>query len=431
MGSRDHALPPGTDLTALTHYLNEAHDQFVESGVADPAIRSVVRESWLRSLGGGLNPETSLAPLRLDDSALAEIRASHPLATAMPVIRRLLVESATEAGLLVAVSDAAGQLLWVEGAHDLRSRAEGMNFVSGADWSEATVGTNAPGTALALGRPVQILGAEHLSRQVTPWSCSAAPILDPDTGTVLGVLDLTGGPEVASVQSLSLVRATVAAVEAEMRLARINPLSGIRPSRGGVAGWSSPRLDVLGVHAAVFRTEHATTRLSLRHSELLLLIALADDGLTAGELGVALNEADQASVTVRAELSRLRSALKPLTLSSRPYRLDHAVRTDVTEVRDHIRAGRLRAAVAAYRGPILPASTAPGIADLRNDLHLTLRSALLASADADALLSFADTGYGRDDFEVWRRALHVLPASSPRFEQVAAHTEQLEAELGR
>jgi transcriptional regulator of acetoin/glycerol metabolism len=425
VGTHDHALPPGADLTALTRYLHRAHDQFVESGIADPAIRPVVRDSWLRSLGDGWNPESSLAPVRLDDAALAEIRAAHPLSTAMPVIRRLLVDSATEAGLLVAVSDAAGQLLWVEGAHDLRSRAEGMNFVSGADWSEASAGTNAPGTALALGRPIQILGAEHLSRPVTPWSCSAAPIRDPDTGAVLGVLDLTGGPEVASVQSLSLVRATVAAVEAELRLARVQPFSGV-----AVTGWSSPRLDVLGVHTAVFRSQQATTRLSLRHSELLLLIALADDGLTAGELGVALNEADHASVTVRAELSRLRTALAPVTLSSRPYRLDQPIQTDIRDVRDHIRAGQLRAAVAAYRGPVLPASTAPAIATLRNDLHLDLRSALLASTDADALLSFADTDYGRDDFDVWRRALHVLPASSPRFEQVAAHAEELEAELG-
>lgn len=425
MGTHDTAFPPGADLSALTRYLNQAHDRFVESGVADPAIRSVIRESWLRSLGEGMNPETSVAALRLDDDALAEVRATHPLALAMPVIRRLLVEDAAEAGLLVAVSDAVGQLLWVEGAHDIRARAEGMNFVSGADWSEASAGTNAPGTALALGRPIQILGAEHLARPVTPWSCSAAPIRDPDTRAILGVLDLTGGPDVVTTQSLTLVRATVAAVEAELRLARLQPLPGI-----SVAGWSSPRLDVLGTRTGVLRNDRGTTRLSLRHSELLLLLARAEDGLTAGELGIALNDDDQPAVTVRAEMSRLRQALAPLELASRPYRLVHPVQTDAVDVGEHIASGRLRAAVAAYRGPILPTSTAPAIVEMRNSLHLGLRSALLASADADALLSFADTDYGRDDFEVWRRALHVLPVSSPRFEQVAAHAERLEAELG-
>jgi hypothetical protein len=430
MGSDDLAIPPGADLRDLSAYLSRAHDRFVESGVPDDALRDVVRDSWQRSIGGGLNPESSLASLSLDDETLAEIRASHPLALAMPVIRRLLVDSATEAGLLVAVSDAAGQLLWVEGAHDLRTKAELMHFVPGADWSEASAGTNAPGTALALGRPVQIFGAEHLSRSVTPWSCSAAPIRDPDTRAVLGVLDLTGGPDVANIQSMSLVRATVAAVEAELRIARIQP-----PPTLSVAGWSAPHrseahLDVLGIHTGVLRSGHGTSRMSLRHSELLLLLALSEDGLTSGELGVALNAEDQPSVTVRAEMSRLRQALGPISLTSRPYRFDRPVRTDVHQVRELIAEDRLRSAVAVYRGPVLPASTAPAIVQLRNDLHLALRSALLASSDADALLAFADTDHGRDDFDIWRRALHVLPVSSPRFEQVAAHTERLEVELG-
>ncbi|WP_293787895.1 GAF domain-containing protein, partial [uncultured Aeromicrobium sp.] len=213
----EFAVPAGVDPVALSRLLHEAHDAFVADGTAPPTIRPLVRDSWQRSVSGGVDPERSVAPVNIDDDLLEQIRRGHPLAVAMPVVRRLLVESASEAGLLVAVSDAVGQLLWVEGAAQLRREAEQMAFVPGADWSERRVGTNAPGTALALDRPVQILGPEHLARPVTPWSCSAAPIHDPDTGAVLGVLDLTGGPEVASVQSLSLVRATVAAVEAELR----------------------------------------------------------------------------------------------------------------------------------------------------------------------------------------------------------------------
>ena len=108
-----------------------------------------------------------MARLPLDDDRLADARTAHPLAVGMPVIRRLLVDQAAEAGLLVAVSDAAGQLLWVEGDPVLRAKAESMHFLPGADWSEASAGTNAPGTALALGRPVQIFGPEHLLRPVT------------------------------------------------------------------------------------------------------------------------------------------------------------------------------------------------------------------------------------------------------------------------
>ncbi len=419
-------MPHGADSATLAHYLNVAHDAFVSTGSTDPSLRSLVRESWRRSVAGGLDPERALAQIRLDDDALAEIRDAHPLAAGMPVIRRLLVESAAEAGLLVAVSDAAGQLLWVEGSSALRSLAEGMHFLPGADWSEASAGTNAPGTALALDRPVQIFGAEHLARQVTPWSCSAAPIHDPDTGAVLGVLDLTGGDEVVTPQSLTLVRATVAAVEAELRIERLSP-----PPRATVAsnGWSAPTLDLLGGHGATLRHGTTTTRLSLRHSEILLLLTDSDDGMTTAELGVALSDEEQAPVTVRAELSRLRSVLGPLTLASRPYRLESSVETDVAGVRADLADGRLRRAVARYRGPVLPASTAPAVRRMRDELHMHVRSRLLASDDADALLSFADTAHGRDDLEVWERVLSILPPTSPRHAQVLAHVSVLDAEM--
>jgi transcriptional regulator of acetoin/glycerol metabolism len=425
--SNDLAMPPGADPATLSRYLNTAHDEFVSTGHVDPALRQLVLESWRRSVEGGLDPEQALAAIRLDDEALAEIRDAHPLAAGMPVIRRLLVESAAEAGLLVAVSDAAGQLLWVEGSPSLRARAEGMHFVPGADWSEISAGTNAPGTALALDRPVQIFGPEHLARQVTPWSCSAAPIHDPDTGAILGVLDLTGGDEVATPQSLTLVRATVAAVEAELRIERLSPhrTNTVTPS-----DWSLPTLDVLGGHGAVLRHGSTTTRLSLRHSELLLLLAESADGMTTAELAVALSEDEQAQVTVRAELSRLRTVLGPLELASRPYRLRHAIDTDTQQVRDDLAAGRLRRAVARYRGPILPSSTAPAIERHRDELHMHVRSCLLASDDADALLSFADTSHGRDDFEIWARVLMILPPTSPRHAQVAAHVVRLDDELG-
>jgi transcriptional regulator of acetoin/glycerol metabolism len=420
-------MPHGADPATLSRYLNVAHDAFVSTGSTDPALRSLVRESWRRSVAGGLDPEQALAQIRLDDEALAAIRDAHPLAAGMPVIRRLLVESAADAGLLVAVSDAAGQLLWVEGSSALRTAAEGMHFLPGADWSESSVGTNAPGTALALDRPVQIFGAEHLARQVTPWSCSAAPIHDPDTGAVLGVLDLTGGDEVVTPQSLTLVRATVAAVEAELRIERLSPAPR---SSVAASGWSAPSLDVLGGHGATLRHGGTTTRLSLRHSEILLLLAESDDGMTTAEMGVALSDDEQAQVTVRAEMSRLRSVLGPLELGSRPYRLQTAVETDVACVRADLADGQLRRAVARYRGPVLPASTAPAVERLRDELHMHVRSRLLVSDDADALLSFADTAHGRDDFEVWERVLSILPPTSPRHAQVVAHVAHLDDELG-
>jgi transcriptional regulator of acetoin/glycerol metabolism len=418
------AWPAGSDPAELSRSISVAHEEFVSSGSADAGVRAVVAQSWQRCLRDGVDPEHALAPLHLAGPDLASHRDTHPLARVMPVIRRLLVDDATDAGLLVAVTDAAGRLLWVEGDSALRSRAEAMHFAPGANWSEAFAGINAPGTALALDHAVQIFAAEHLSRAVTPWSCSAAPIHDPDTGAILGAVDLTGGDAVASPNTLSLVRATVAAVESELRLLSLtgHPWTG-QPASGGT-------LSVLGRHSGLLRHAHGQTRLSLRHSELLTLLAAAPDGMTADDLGIRLHEHESALVTVRAEMSRLRRLLAGLRLESRPYRLVDPVVTDADQVRDHLRRGRLARAVELYKGPMLPASQAPGIATLRDRLHAELRTALLGSGDADALLRFADTDHGRFDHAIWSAAARVLAARSPRRDQVLTHLRLLDSELG-
>ncbi|MDJ0356075.1 hypothetical protein [Paenarthrobacter sp. PH39-S1] len=43
-----------------------------------------------------------------------------------------------------AIGDQHGRLLWVQGDQDSRAKATRINFVEGADWSEAAVGTSAP-----------------------------------------------------------------------------------------------------------------------------------------------------------------------------------------------------------------------------------------------------------------------------------------------
>ncbi|MBP2411471.1 transcriptional regulator of acetoin/glycerol metabolism [Arthrobacter stackebrandtii] len=124
-------------------------------------------------------------------------------------------------GLLVAVGDEHGRLLWVEGDSAARRHGEGINFARGADWSETAVGTSAPGTALVLGKSVQIMGEEHFNPAIHSWSCTAVPLHDPDSGSILGIVDITGGPEAVGANTLSLVQASVAAAQAQLRIQRL------------------------------------------------------------------------------------------------------------------------------------------------------------------------------------------------------------------
>src|SRR3954451_15258935 len=225
------ALPQGRPSVGLTRRLRAAHENFVTSGRpgAHSDVRAVVWDSWRRCLGSGVDPDGTAPPVDLLDGDLLAYRAAHPLAPVMPVIRRLLVEDAEADQMIVAVTDAAGRMLWVEGDFRLRSRAAGMNFVEGSRWAEEVAGTNAPGTAMALDHAVQIYGSEHFRRTVQPWLCSAAPVHDPVSGVLLGAIDITGGDHVASPHVLTLVRAAVAAVESELLLQRRVQSQPFRP----------------------------------------------------------------------------------------------------------------------------------------------------------------------------------------------------------
>jgi hypothetical protein len=157
-----------------------------------------------------------LPPVSFQAQLLADYRNSHPLVSMLPIFRDLLADAVQDAGCIFAIADAGGSLLWVEGHPKIRTGAEQIHFVEGADWSERAAGTNAPGTALAVGGPVRILGAEHFNEAVSAWSCAAAPIWDPDSGRLLGVLDVTGGSPAASAPMLALIRATISTIESEL-----------------------------------------------------------------------------------------------------------------------------------------------------------------------------------------------------------------------
>src|SRR6201999_1127435 len=145
--------------------------------------------------------------------------------------------------------------------------------------------TNAPGTALALDRELQIRSSEHFSRIVQPWSCTAAPVHDPSTGALLGAIDLTGGAKAASPQTLALVRATAVAVENYLAVLRLGE------PRRGLSATGNARLTVLGAERPRWRftDEHGQVRaisLTPRHADILVLLNRHPEGLSADHLAL-------------------------------------------------------------------------------------------------------------------------------------------------
>ncbi|MFF1445322.1 GAF domain-containing protein [Streptomyces sp. NPDC058295] len=407
------ALEPGADPAERVRVLRRAHETFTEAGTVPRPVRSVVADSWRRSARAGVGPDGT-ASVELTDGDLGAYRAEHPLARVMPLFRELMGTFAADGEHLLAVCDAHGRLLWVEGHAATRRQAGRMNFVPGARWAESAVGTNAPGTAVALDRPVQVFAAEHFIRRVQPWTCAAAPVHDPRTGRVLGAVDITGGDGLAHPHSLGFVQAVARAAEAHLAL-----LAPQRPAA------DAPRLTVLGRDEARLVTGGRDLRLSRRHSEILVLLARRPEGLTGDELLCALYEDESVPpVTLRAELARLRGILGPGLLASRPYRLTVACESDVAVVERRLAAGAVTAAATAYTGPPLPSSQAPAVARLRRRLAEGLRAALIARGDPDLLTDWAHAPWGEDDLDVWRALAAARPTAAIR-----ARLASLESEL--
>ncbi|QIK64396.1 transcriptional regulator [Leucobacter viscericola] len=436
------ALRQGESARERRRLLERVHEQFVGAAAADDAVNSVARatlrpvvlSSWMRSQRRTIDPDRVPDHVALTNDELQELRRIHPLGRVLPVVRRLLLDQANDSGFIVAVGDAEGRLLWVDGDSRLRSEAEDMGFVAGVDWSEAAVGTSAPGSALALDHSIQVLGAEHYNRSAHQWSCTAAPVHDPSDGSIIGVIDVTGGDEAASPHLLPLVEATLAAVEAELQLAALQATIERERARGSAvrsrrAPQRAPRLLVLGRDPAVLETGRESFPLSGRHAEILLALSDAPRGLSAVELAEKVYGDRDYESTLRPELVRLRRWLRTseidLELESRPYRLSSALRVDARELLSALSRGAHRLALAAYEGAVLPLSDAPLVESLRADVDATLREAMLQAAGAELLFEYAQH-WADEDAEVWQTLLTILPPLSPRRARVVAKLQAME-----
>ncbi|MFJ9012140.1 transcriptional regulator [Streptomyces canus] len=399
-----------------------AHERFAGSPEAATGVRSIVADSWRRCAAAEVRPDGSRPPLlRSNPEELDARQNTHPLHAVLPLFRELLGSGAADDGHVFAVGDTDGTLLWVEGDNATLSRAERMHFAVGAVWSERQAGTNAPGTALELGRPVQIVTGEHYSAAVHAWSCAAAPVHDPGTGRLLGVIDLSGGASIATPPALAAVRGAALAAEAE--LART-------PAAARLYVGDAVRLRALGRDSVLLEYAGHVHRLSPRHSEIVLALALAGRGVTGDRLAVDLSEREVPASTLRAELTRLRAVLGPDLLGSRPYALLHSVHSDYSDVCDLLAEGRVGEALARYPGPLLPRSEAPVVVEHRRSLEQQLRGAVLAGGDTALLRRWVGTSWGADDLLAWAALARALPGGSPQRAAATARARALDIRTG-
>ena len=165
----------------------------------------MIVESWRRVLATGLEPIDVLPSIEADPSETRERWLEHPLGLLRHVLVEPLQMLAEESNSVVQVTDPSGLTLYLGGPEWLKARAAEMNLVEGARCSETVNGTNGVGTALATDHPVQVFAFEHFSHHHREWVCSGAPIHDPVSGRLVGVIDLSSPWKIAHPRSLELV----------------------------------------------------------------------------------------------------------------------------------------------------------------------------------------------------------------------------------
>lgn len=356
----------------------------------------MIAESWRRSLATGVDPERDEAPVVYAPDEIADLRGTHPLAEAVPVLRHTLSMDET----IMIVTDADGHILWCEGDNHVRHQAERVRLTEGSRWSEDVIGTNAMGTSLVTGKSVTVHSREHLVRTYHGWTCSASPIIDPRTGVVLGVVDVSGPLRTMHPAVPQLVSA--AAQLAQHHLGQVAP--------------RRPVLTLNFLGGLYADLDGRSLALTLRNAEVLTALALHPKGLTAEQLALLLYGERGNPTTVRTELHRLRAQLGGVLLT-RPYRLAAEVRGDFLDVRTALRSGDAGRASRHYGGELLARSDAPVVREERVDLAAAMRKGVLERGDVDALLAFADSG---EDAEVLERLRTLLPESDPRHALVSS-----------
>ncbi|KYZ69221.1 sigma-54-dependent Fis family transcriptional regulator [Bacillus sp. GZT] len=190
--------------------------KFVDEGVLDSnRINERISESWYRCKQANVNPHMNKGQKILSSNIFQDQKKKSEifLDIAIPQIQNMR-KTIDELQMMALLIDPDGYVLSLSGNEQTLKRAKHINFIEGVKWTEATVGTNAIGTALEIEEAIMISGTEHYSVASHSWSCAAAPIHN-DDGKLIGVLDFSCPIEFSHPYMLGMVTSIAHAIERE------------------------------------------------------------------------------------------------------------------------------------------------------------------------------------------------------------------------
>lgn len=196
--------------------LARAREVFLSSGEEEleaAAVREPILSSWRRSRFWGVAVDQQDLPYRED---LGSETGSRLVLAAAPVLDRIEQEM-TDARMSVILTDAQA---WVldrrAGERSLNAYLDRVLLAPGFSYAEKFIGTNGIGTALEEKRPSHVFGHEHFVERLQSLSCAGAPIRDPLSGRVVGLIDVTCWRADASLLMSALVRQAARDIEGRL-----------------------------------------------------------------------------------------------------------------------------------------------------------------------------------------------------------------------
>ena len=227
------AVAVGEDPRSYARLMSAVYDATMAGHRAPARPREVIGDSWRRLIASGMHDRAQDADPVVETGALEMLRQSSGLLAVLDEISHGLESLVAEGDNILVVADAKGRVLWRTGSPAVLMNADRLGFVEGAHWGEGAVGTNAIGTALVSQRAVQVFSAEHFLRSHHSWTCAGAPIRDPRTGQVIGVVDVSGPAPTVHPTTIALVDAVARLAESQLR-------RGARPHPESAAGVRRP-----------------------------------------------------------------------------------------------------------------------------------------------------------------------------------------------
>ena len=198
--------------------IKKAREAFQTQGTSPILpIQAKVLESWIRSREYGVTMRQADKSLLSAKQLKERIAARKEFFETASSILNGIYRFTTGSGFVSTIFDEDGYVLSVSGDEDILEIARANGLTDGCNRNEHNLGTNGIGTPLVIRDAIQISGEEHYFPPHYTWTCSGAPVFDPQ-GKVAGGICIIGTYENVSFHTLGMVSALAKAITQQLQM---------------------------------------------------------------------------------------------------------------------------------------------------------------------------------------------------------------------